>query len=162
MVYDGSAPFGRISVWSFDQYPHRPWVKWAWSTHLFTLLSFSLSLFHHSGTYCSDLLISHMRKQCWSEMGPDGRDCGLICWSMWERQDFPRSWERWENELREREYWLILLMRGFFARLFRNVYSEYPCSTQHTVPVDKKKKKDKVQTNLQVTFPPKHYRTHSK
>jgi len=42
--------------------------------------------------------------------------------NMWERQDFPWSWE---NELREREYWLILLIRGFFCQ------AEWtnPCST---------------------------------
>lgn len=150
---------GGKSVWSFDQYPHRSWVKWTWSAHLFTLLSSWLSLFHHSGTYCSDLLISHMRKQCWSEMGPDGRDCGLICWSMWERQDFPRSWERWENELREGEYWLILLMRGFLPGCLGMsiVNTHVQHNTLSSCRQKKKEKKKKCKPICRRLFP----RTHS-
>lgn len=78
--------------------------------HLFTLLAFSLALSHCSGTYYFNLSLSLVWEQHWSEIRPDERHCGLICWSMWEKEDFLRSWE---NELREGEYWLVLLMRGF-------------------------------------------------
>ncbi len=79
------------------------------------------SFFYCSGTYYSDLLPTHMRKQRWSAIGPDGRDCGLICWSMWERQRFPeivRKVRKWA----EREGILIAFANErIFARLFTNV-----------------------------------------